>query len=290
MADTKLIGVIFSDDKLSGLTHEYLATIIDSLKRQAALAHYNVVLLNSNREMAGRESFLAQAKRTGCSGIVIANMHADDPEIEELIASKMPIAMIDQQVDGVINICSDNSQGIKELVKYIHSKGHRKIAYIRAEEGFAVADIRMQHFLESCEELGIEVPEEYICQGRFRDMRRAAFVTEELLRLPDPPTCIMYSDDFAAIGGINMLRARGLDVPADISMAGYDGLFIVSQFEPRMTTIYQDTVRMGEVAATELIKWISEGDNYLKQDVIHIPVKLIKGSTVDNLRHSKLVF
>lgn len=66
----------------------------------------------------------------------------------------------------------------------------------------------------------------------YRDAEAAAMATSELLDLKDPPTCILYPDDFSALGGINEIHERGLRIPDDISIAGYDGLTFARILEP----------------------------------------------------------
>ena len=66
----------------------------------------------------------------------------------------------------------------------------------------------------------------------------------ELLKLKEPPTCILYPDDFAALGGMNAVRAKGLTIGKDISIAGYDGIRLGRHLEPKLTTIRQDTQAM----------------------------------------------
>ena len=65
--------------------------------------------------------------------------------------------------------------------------------------------------------MGVEIPDDYIKESPYRDADSAAKATAELLDLPNPPTCILYPDDYAAIGGINEIRERGLRIPEDIS-------------------------------------------------------------------------
>ena len=90
----------------------------------------------------------------------------------------------------------------------------------------------------------------------YRDAEAAAIATSELLDLKDPPTCILYPDDFSALGGINEIHERGLRIPDDISIAGYDGLTFARILEPRLTTLCQDTETIGRLAAQKLIDLI----------------------------------
>ena len=100
------------------------------------------------------------------------------------------------------------------------------------------------------------MPEEYVREAKYRDSYTAGILTNHLIDLPDPPTCIFYPDDFSAIGGMNVVKNRGLKIPQDISLIGYDGIQIASQIDPPLTTYCQNTVDIGKLAAEKLISLI----------------------------------
>ncbi len=104
-------------------------------------------------------------------------------------------------------------------------------------------------------------------------------MTNELLDFPNPPTCIIYPDDFASFGGINAIRQRGLQIPEDISVAGYDGIQAARQLEPRLTTVQQDTEQIGCLAARELISLIERPKTTIIEQVI-VPGKVAEGKSV----------
>ena len=114
---------------------------------------------------------------------------------------------IDHICDGRISVVSNNIQGMEELVTYIYKKGHRKIAYIHGDDT-SVTKNRLGSFYRTLQRLGIEEPDEYVKPSFYRDADLAGERTGELLDLKDPPTCILYPDDYAAMGGINEIRER----------------------------------------------------------------------------------
>ena len=101
----------------------------------------------------------------------------------------------------------------------------------------------------------------------------------ELLDLPNPPTCILYPDDFASFGGINAINDRGLDIPQDISVAGYDGIRIGRHLEPQLTTLRQNTKQIGAQAAQNLIQLIENPKTTVVQTVV-IEGEVYEGKTV----------
>ena len=103
------------------------------------------------------------------------------------------------------------------------------------------------------------------------------------MKLPVPPTCILYPDDVCSIGGIHALLELGKSIGKDISVAGYDGLFITTVLTPAVTTIIQDTDRIGREAAQRLIQMI-EDPKATPIERIVIPGKLFPGDSIVDLR------
>ena len=102
-------------------------------------------------------------------------------------------------IDGRIAVVSNNIQGMEDLVTYVLQRGHRKIAYIHGEDS-SVTRSRLGSFYRTLQKKHIDVPDEYMPVIPYRDAEAAAMATSELLDLKDPPTCILYPDDFSALG------------------------------------------------------------------------------------------
>ena len=195
--------------------------------------------------------------------------------------SEIPVVTVDHIFDGRISIVSNNVQGMETLVSYVYERGHRKIAYIYGDDS-SVTRSRVNTFYRVLHREGIRVPDEYMIRSPYRDADGAAAATGILLDLPDPPTCILYPDDCAALGGINEIRERGLRIPKDISVAGYDGITIARILEPRLTTICQDTDAMGRLAAEKLIELI-ESPRTAQADKYTVDGILFQGGSVGSI-------
>jgi len=131
--------------------------------------------------------------------------------------------------------------------------------------------------------LDIDVPDVYIRPSLFTDPAAAASHTRALLELPEPPTCILFPDDFSYIGGMNEIEKMGLSIPEDISAVGYDGTDFSQVLRPRLTTLKQDAELMGRSAAEELVKAVEEGRTYIPGRIV-VPGSLLVGGTVKELR------
>ncbi len=124
------IGVLFADEARSGLTHDYFSSVLDSFKRTAEKSGYDITFINSCKNRPDRMSYLEHSRYRGFDGVVLACIDFGDPEVIELVQSSIPVVTIDYLFNNRIAIMSDNVAGMKELLEYIYSRGHRKIAYI----------------------------------------------------------------------------------------------------------------------------------------------------------------
>lgn len=249
------IGVLFADEARSGLTHDYFSSVLDSFKRTAEKCGYDITFINSSKNRAGSMSYLEHCRYRGFDGVAIACIDFNEPEVVELLQSDIPVVTIDYAFNDRIAVISDNAGGMKDLVQYICSLGHRRIAYIHGAPS-AVTTNRLASFYATTEKRGIQTPDEYVVEAPYRDAVKTYEQTLKLLSLPEPPTCILFPDDFAAFGGIRAIRERGLRIPEDISVAGYDGIQAARHLDPQLTTLRQDTEQIGCTAARELISLI----------------------------------
>ena len=274
------LGVMFVDEAASGLTHDYFNHVLESFKRTAEERGYDITF-TSGKISGQKLSYYEHCRYRGVDGVVVACVDFYADEVQELIRSDIPVVTIDHVFDGNIAVVSNNSQGMEDLVTYVYQQGHRRIAYIHGDNT-SVTRIRLAGFYRTLQRMGVDTPDDYIKESPYRDADSAAKATRELLDLPNPPTCILYPDDYAAIGGINEIRERGLRIPEDISIAGYDGINIAKILEPKLTTLCQDTVAIGRIAAEKLIDLIENPKTTLV-DRFTVDGTLFKGASVQQL-------
>ena len=275
------IGVLFVDEAGSGLTHDYFSSVLDSFKRTAESRGYDITFINSCKNRENRMTYLDHSRYRGFDGVALACIDFEDPEVVELVQSDLPVVTIDYLFNNRNAVVSDNVSGVRDLLEYIYEMGHRKVAYIHGAPS-AVTTNRLSSFYRTAERLGIKVPDEYVMEAAYRDTAATFEATNRLLDLQDPPTCILFPDDFAAFGGINAIRERGLRIPEDISVAGYDGIRAAEILEPRLTTVKQDTELIGSMAARKLIDLIETPKTTLVEQVV-IPGSVFEGKSVARL-------
>lgn len=269
------IGVLFDDAAGSGFTHDFFAGMLQSFKLEAEQKGYDVTFLNTT---STDMSYVERARYRGFDGVAIACSDFRNPRVQELLHSNVKTVTIDYVADNRSAVLSDNENGMDQLMQYILSQGHRRIAYIYGDPS-RVTRYRLVSYYRNMEQAGIQIPEGYVKEGLYRGIDLAYRLTEELLDLKEPPTCILYPDDVACFGGINAIKARGLTIPGDISVAGYDGIRAAQYEEPRLTTFYQNTDQLGRQAADSLIEEI-EHPMTVAPDIHMIQGRLLEGQTV----------
>ena len=272
------LGILFVDERRSGLSHEYFSSMLESIKVEAEAHGYDITFINNN--VGGRyNSYLQHCLYRGVDGVIIACVDFTDPRVRELAESSLPLVTIDHGFDNRLTVVSDNVTGLEQLVRHAYQKGHRKIAFLHGEMT-AVTRNRLAGFHRACEELGLRIPPEYIRQCVYHDPVRCEEATRELLALEDRPTCIIFPDDFSYIGGLNVLNEQHLRIPDDISVMGYDGIHLARVMH--LTTYSQNVKKIGQIAAERLISLIEHPKDTPIERIL-VPGELLEGNTVKEI-------
>ena len=261
----------------SGLAHEYFSAVLDSFKVRVEQLGYDITFINRN--LGGKTmTYLEHCHYRGVDGAVIACVDFTDPQVIELVNSDVPVVTIDHVFNNRMAVLSDNVAGLSALVRTAYSQGHRRIAFIHGERT-AVTENRLAGFYKSCDELGLEVPDVYVREGIYHDAARCAQETKALLALPQRPTCILFPDDFSAMGGYNAIAEAGLSIPEDISVMGYDGIYLSRVMKPQLATYQQNTMVLGRTAADKLVQMIEHPRVTLAEQLL-VTGKLLEGDSV----------
>jgi LacI family transcriptional regulator len=277
MKKTYNLGVLFSTMFNHGLRNEYFAHILASFNEYATSRGYDINFIEHNigdRKM----SYLEHCRYRNFDGVCIACADFLEKEVLDVVNSKLPVVVIDHVFNEAISILSDNMDGMRQLAQYIIDQGHTNIAFIHGTNS-SVTHNRLVSFFQVLKENNITIPRDYILEGVYRDSDSAAVLTQRLLELPKRPTCIIAPDDYSALGVMNAIRRNGLRVPEDISVAGFDGISLAQALEPKLTTIRQDTDKIGTEAAKQLISLI---ENPMSTSIanVFLKVQLIQGGSV----------
>lgn len=274
------IGVLLFVRDVSPLAHEHISRVLGAIQREAELKRYDVTLISRYVvEVAG--SYLNHCRSRNYDGVIILSGSYDEQTLQELIDSELPLVTIDAFFPGRSGIQSDNAGAMRELTAHLLKLGHRRIAFIHGEETRLTQE-RIDGYREALLKAGIKPRPEYLRAGLFHDPETSARETSALLSLPEPPTCILYPDDFSLLGGRSELDQRGLMIPEDISIAGFDGILLSQAMHPKVCTMEQDTRAMGRGAFELLLRAIEAPEQFVPEHRL-LPCRLLAGQSAGPL-------
>lgn len=272
------IGVLFEDETMSGLTHEYFSHILNAAKNELEDAGYDITFISKK---VGGNSFLEHCRYRKVDGVLIASVDFTAPQVRELVESDIPTVTIDYMFDSHSCVMSNNEEGASELVKYLYSMGHRKIAFIHGEKT-SVTLKRLTGFNKTTRALGLSIPAEYFRESRYHDPERTWKEFEALWDLKDRPTAVLFPDDYSYVCCRSNFEQLGIRVPDDVSIVGYDGIPLSQQVRPKLTTLEQDADTIGRSAAKKLVETIEHPKNVCVEE-IKVSGHLLRGGTVKAL-------
>lgn len=201
-----------------------------------------------------KASYTEFCSRHSISGAIVCGVTIDDPYLVELISSGIPSVAIDLPVNsdkaGWISI--DNRAAACEAVGTLLEKGHRNLLIIAGKKNADVTTVRMQGVQDALENEGMRLAD---CPRLYCDFSEETAYAKTLSYLKSRrkrPTAIFCFSDIMALGVLRAVREAGLSVPEDISVLGFDGLYICDMTDPPLSTVAQDRREIGYQAAAML--------------------------------------
>jgi DNA-binding LacI/PurR family transcriptional regulator len=281
-ARTMLLGVIVRE-----IMDPFFAGAIDAISTEANLHGYNVVLGHAHGKTDEAIALRGVLETRHCDAILLVGDTSDQPRLlEDLRDTNVPVVGLWQgtaPIPGISIIGVDNKAGINSAMDHLLGLGHRRIAFVGGAflEGRLIGDIgeRRTAFLERAATEGLATPDDYVRDAR-NTLGGGAGALCELMELPEPPTAIVASTDVLAIGALHEASHRGLHIPGDISIVGFDDLPMAEYTTPSLTTVRMPTAEMAIAGVTAAI---AEEDGEDNRDAITLeilePTMVIRQST-----------
>ncbi|PDP88867.1 LacI family transcriptional regulator [Glycomyces fuscus] len=205
----------------------------------------------------------AEHKRVGdylsgfhVDGALLISLHSDNPLSARLDEAGVPVVhggrphSPEQPAPYCVDI--DNIGGARAAIRHLLERGCRRVAAITGPQDMNAGVERLRGYREVLAAAGLEVDDRLVVQGDF-SVEGGAEAMERLLDTGLEPDAVFAASDMMALGGLRVLRARGLSVPGDVALVGYDDSVMAQHSDPPLTTIHQPTVQMGQEMARLLV-------------------------------------
>lgn len=258
------------------LQHPFFQEVLVGLKTALGGLGYDLLLFSTVRpgNDFGSHRYLGRARHHRVDGVVLMGVDRDDPEIDELVGSGIPCMAVDLDLQGgrTGNVMSDNVEGAAIAVRHLHEIGHRRIALIGGPTSTRPGVDRLLGYRREIQRLGLPYRPDYVREGDFYPESGYRSMAA-LLDLPEPPTSVFAAADLMAAGAIQAIAERGLSVPHDVAVVGFDDIQIAPLLQPSLTTIRQDKQGLGAAAGEAIARLIDDPD--LEPPVLSVPVELV---------------
>jgi LacI family transcriptional regulator len=253
-ADQIRIGLLYSNPSPA-----YLSRFLMGSLEQARINHVQLVV-----EDCANEDDAEEAVRTliasNVDGIILSPPLCDSEQLLQMIEREDILAVVIanwQPKSRVSVIRIDDIEAASAMTRHILSLGHRRIGFIKGNPAHKASSQRLAGFKAALKEAGIGVSPDLVVDGRFT-YRSGLEAAEELLNLPEPPTAIFASNDDMAAAAITVAHRHRLDVPADLTVCGFDDTDFAQSIWPELTTIHQPIASMSRAAVDMLVEQVRE--------------------------------
>lgn len=249
------IGLVFQKSPEALASDQYYTSLMAGLQSVLSTSHYSLVTEVVDSPEAESDAYHRLARDGRVDGMVIVDLRRDDPRFALVQEAGLAFASLGwpPEPTNMPVLVYDERQAIADVVNHLVAHGHREVAQVVGPQTSAPARLRRELYQKLFREHGIDdsrwIESDYTAAGG-----RAA--TAQLLDAEARPTAIVYSNDLMAVAGMSAAFARGLRVPDDISMVGWDDITISEYLHPALSTVTQHPFDDGRTAATLLLEAI----------------------------------
>ncbi|MCP1451180.1 LacI family DNA-binding transcriptional regulator [Priestia megaterium] len=267
--ETKTILVIVPD-----ITNPFFSKVLRGIESVAVINGYQVLLGDTGNDLERENGYLNILLQKKADGMVLLTARMESKNIEEM-ALKYPVVLACEYIEGsaIPTVSINNISGAQKATEYLVKLGHKRIGFISGPLDGVIGQDRLKGFYQTMTRHNLTVESILVQEGNF-SYESGFNIMNQFLALNHPPTAVFAANDEMAFGAINAISSKGLSVPHDISVVGFDDIKFSSIFKPTLTTISQPAFEMGTMAMKLLIKLMNkeeiERPQYLMEDQLII--------------------
>ncbi|HEX3514888.1 MAG TPA: LacI family DNA-binding transcriptional regulator [Trebonia sp.] len=269
---TGVIGVVVSD-----LANPFYPHLLDALSGAVHAAGYRMMLWEGRPD--GEADAVTAIREKAVDSVIFATATAASEPLREAIGRNLPVVLVERSLPGVRcdSVTSDNLAGARNVARYFLGAGRKAIAMIGGVPGTSTADDRLQGFKSGLAEAAKRKPALIATAGGWA-YEEGVRAFQEILEHGKVPDAIFCASDVLAFGAMDGARARGLRVPEDLWIAGYDDIAISDWGAYDLTTVRQPLTRMAEQAVRVALDRLADPERAPKRSRLASQL-VIRGST-----------
>ena len=248
------VGVLLPD-----LANPLFPPIIRGLEDGLRKAGYALIMANTDRDPARESDLVGVLLDRQVDGLVLATAQREYPMLDEVL-DRVPAVLVNRTTDSSLasSVSSDDHQGMGQAIRHLTELGHTRIAHVGGARAASTGAFRYQHYLGWMQAEGLTVDPDLVVFTDWFTQDLGATACNELLDRGAEFTAITAGNDLIALGCYTALRARGLRVPDDVSVVGYNGIRFCDEFAPPLTSIHVPKYDIGLRAAALVLEAIEQ--------------------------------
>ncbi|SFG67808.1 LacI family DNA-binding transcriptional regulator [Sporolactobacillus nakayamae] len=248
-------------------TEPYYMNLLAGIAIELDQHHYSLQLVTRNSHTIGK-----------CDGVIVTGMRRED--FAHIIAQlDQPVVLFGQNEQGYDYIDVDNRKGMQMATEHVLSLGCKHILFYGIDINEPFMASRLEGFKRSMEHVHLK-PQ--ICLMK-NSSHVAQFEAEKILRSTERRTVFVCASDRLGIGVVRAAQCLGLNVPGDVAVTGFDGVFLDRISHPQLTTIRQPIVEMGKALVSLLLEKINQNGKKVGHRIFE-PELIVRGSTIQSVQ------
>lgn len=276
LGKTWSIGMILSD-----ITNPFHGEVIRGAEDVLAETGYNLFLANTDYDEKKQSHHVQQFIERQADGVVLMSYSADTMDVERLVNAGIPVLLLLRRHKATADIPQDycgvkNDVGMKLALSHLHQLGHRRIGFINGPLGSSAAAERLEAYRDFMHSIGEFDPD--LVQFGSYSIETGRSMTIRMLHLPRPPTAIIGAEDMIALGVMTTAAETGLRVPQDLSVVGWDDLFVAGIPQVNLTTVRVPKWELGVNAARLIQRRIAQPGSSAETILVR-PELIVRGTT-----------
>ncbi len=239
---SKVVGIVVPDN-----VNPYYAQLGSAIENACFQAGYTALICNTNREIEREKRYMRLLSSQRVAGIILCSTGLTREDIQNAVQGITQVVLVDESVagfDGAV-IIGDDCRGGRLGMEYLYSLGHEEILIVTGPMNLSSAQERLKGALQCAAEHGRTVPPDRIVNASYT-IESAYGVIRRILQQKAPRfTAIFSHNDLMAIGAMKALDEHGRKVPEDVSVLGYDNIFLNDIVKPALTTVETPIKELG---------------------------------------------
>jgi DNA-binding LacI/PurR family transcriptional regulator len=268
---SQTVGIVMKNSTSASLLNPVFPELLNGISDYCNKQDFSICLTSGKSEEEIFQDTVKIVRGKKVDGIIVMYSKKDDKVVPYLLECGIPFVVIGKpayETNKIMYVDNDNVLAAKEATDHLINLGHKRIGFIAGDPRFEVSKSRFNGYRESLSENNIDITDGYVKNFPIDQNEQGKQVIKNLMRLPEPPTALLVSDDLHALFVLLVLRELNLKVPEDVSVLAFNNTVMSKLSSPPLTSVNIQTYQLGNEAARCLIDLIKDPDMAKKSVII----------------------